>query len=290
MLASSTHDTKRSEDVRARVNVLSEIPAEWYRAIRVWQRLNQDKKVLVAGEAVPSANEEYFLYQTLVGTWPLKPMNGEEHAEFVKRIHTYMEKALREAKVHTSWINPDTEYETAFHGFLDSILDRSSGKAFREAFAPLQEKVARAGIFNSLSQTLLKIASPGLPDFYQGTEIWNFSLADPDNRRPVNYGQLQSLLAGLREAESENPAALVERLAGDPADGSLKMYMTRCALQFRRKHRALLVRGSYLPLRAGGARHKHVIAFARSFEGRTAIVLAGRFFAQLGASTRLAVG
>ncbi|HEV3208551.1 MAG TPA: malto-oligosyltrehalose synthase [Terriglobales bacterium] len=290
MLASSTHDTKRSEDVRARINVLSEIPAEWYRAIRVWQRLNQDRKVLVAGEPAPSANEDYFLYQTLLGAWPLKPMNAEEYSEFVTRVHIYMEKALREAKVHTSWINPDTEYETAFHSFLDSILDRSSGKTFLEAFAPLQAKVARAGIFNSLSQTLLKIASPGLPDFYQGTEIWNFSLADPDNRRPVNYGHLQSLLGQLREAESENPAALVDQLASDPSDGRLKMYVTRCALQFRRKHRALLARGSYLPLRAGGARHKHVIAFARSFEGRTAIVLTGRFFAQLGDPARLPVG
>jgi (1->4)-alpha-D-glucan 1-alpha-D-glucosylmutase len=290
MLASSTHDTKRSEDVRARINVLSEIPAEWYRAIRVWQRLNQGKKLVVAGEAVPSANEEYFLYQTLLGSWPLKPVNSEGHAEFVKRIHTYMEKALREAKVHTSWINPDTEYETAFHSFLDSILDRSSGKAFLEAFAPLQERVARAGIFNSLAQTLLKVASPGLPDFYQGTEIWNLSLADPDNRRPVNYGELQALLAALRQAESGNPAALVDRLAGDPADGSLKMYVTRCALRFRREHRTLLSKGSYLPLRASGARHKHVVAFARSVKGNKAIVLAGRFFAQLGAPGRLPIG
>ena len=189
MLASSTHDTKRSEDVRARINVLSEIPAEWYRAIRAWQRLNEEKKIQVAGEAVPSANEEYFLYQTLLGAWPLNPMDAAGHADFVGRIHTYMEKALREAKVNTSWINPNTEYEAAFHTFLDNILDRATGKPFLELFAPFQAKIARAGIFNSLSQTLLKIAAPGLPDFYQGTEVWNFSLADPDNRRPVDYDQ-----------------------------------------------------------------------------------------------------
>jgi (1->4)-alpha-D-glucan 1-alpha-D-glucosylmutase len=287
MLASSTHDTKRSEDVRARINVLSEIPAEWYRAIRAWQRLNEEKKIQVAGEAVPSANEEYFLYQTLVGAWPLNPMDAAGHADFVGRIHGYMEKALREAKVNTSWINPNTEYEAAFDNFLDAILDRSAGKPFLEAFAPFQTRIGRVGIFNSLSQTLLKIAAPGLPDFYQGTEVWNFSLADPDNRRPVDYDQLQVLLERLHAAESEDPAALVERLVAEPADGSLKLYVTRCALHFRREHRALFAKGSYLPLRVAGEKNKHVIAFARSFRGITVLVLAGRFFAQLGADLRV---
>ncbi len=290
MLASSTHDTKRSEDVRARINVLSEIPSEWYRAIRAWQRLNQDKKVLVAGEAVPSANEEYFLYQTLVGSWPLTPMNSEEHREFVARIHTYMEKALREAKVNTSWVNPNTEYEAAFHSFLDTLLDRSVSKPFLDDFTPFQARIATAGIFNSLSQTLLKIASPGLPDFYQGTEVWNFSLADPDNRRSVNYHQLQTLLARLRTAESENPATLIDRLVAEPSDGSLKLYVTRTALRFRLENRAVFAKGSYLPLRPTGDRHKHLVAFARSFRETTLVVLAGRFFAQLEAQTRLPVG
>ena len=289
MLASSTHDTKRSEDVRARINVLSEIPAEWYRAIRTWQRLNEEKKIPVAGEAVPSANEEYFLYQTLLGAWPLNPMDDAGHAEFLGRIHTYMEKALREAKVNTSWINPNTEYEAAFHSFLDGILDRSSGKPFLDHFAPFQSRIARAGIYNSLSQTLIKMAAPGLPDFYQGTEVWNFSLADPDNRRPVDYGRLQKL-AQLHAAEPESPAALVDRLVADPADGGLKFYVTRCALRFRREHRALFAKGTYLPLRAAGEKNKHVIAFARSFRGTTVLVLAGRFFAQLGADSRVPAG
>jgi (1->4)-alpha-D-glucan 1-alpha-D-glucosylmutase len=290
MLASSTHDTKRSEDVRARINVLSEIPAEWYRASRAWQRLNQEKKILVAGEGVPSANEEYFLYQTLLGAWPLNPMDEAGYADFVGRIHTYMEKALREAKVNTSWINPNTEYESAFHSFLDAILDRTANKTFLEQFSPFQSKVARNGIFNSLSQTLLKIAAPGLPDFYQGTEVWNFSLADPDNRRPVDYERLQTLLGQLHAAESANPAALVDRLVAEPADGSLKLYVTRCALRFRREHRALFAKGSYLPLRAAGEKNRHVIAFVRSFRGTTVLVLAGRFFAQLGADPHAPVG
>ena len=290
MLASSTHDTKRSEDVRARINVLSEIPAEWYRAIRAWQRLNEDKKILVNGEAVPSANEEYFLYQTLVGAWPLQAMNGGEYAEFVERIHGYMEKALREAKVNTSWVNPNAEYESAFRGFLDAVLDPSAGKAFLGDFAPFQARIAKAGILNSLSQTVLKIASPGLPDFYQGTEVLNFSLADPDNRRPVNYEQLQALLARVRDAVDMNSPGLVDRLVADPVDGAVKLHVTRCALRLRREHRALFAKGSYVPLRAMGTRHKNVIAFARSFHGATVIVIAGRFFAQLGAQSRLPVG
>jgi (1->4)-alpha-D-glucan 1-alpha-D-glucosylmutase len=290
MLASSTHDTKRSEDVRARINVLSEIPAEWYRAIRAWQRFNEDKKIMVNGEAVPSANEEYFLYQTLVGAWPLESMNGEAYAEFVGRIHTYMEKALREAKINTSWVNPNAEYEIAFRGFLDAVLDRVAGKPFLDDFAPFQARIAKAGILNSLSQTLLKIASPGLPDFYQGTEVWNFSLADPDNRRPVNYSQLQTLLAQVGDAADVNSAILVDRLVRDPADGALKLYVTRCALRLRRKHRALFAKGSYVPLRGTGTRYKNVVAFARSFRGTTVIVMAGRFFAQLGAQSHFPVG
>ncbi len=290
MLASSTHDTKRSEDVRARINVLSEIPAEWYRAIRAWQRFNEDKKIMVNGEAVPSANEEYFLYQTLVGAWPLQSMNGGEYAEFVGRVHSYMEKALREAKVNTSWVNPNAEYEIAFRSFLDAVLDRVAGKPFLDDFAPFQARIAKAGILNSLSQTLLKIASPGLPDFYQGTEVWNFSLADPDNRRPVNYSQLQTLLAQVGDAADVNSAILVDRLVADPADGALKLYVTRCALRLRRKHRALFAKGSYVPLRGTGTRYKNVVAFARSFRGTTVIVMAGRFFAQLGAQSHFPVG
>jgi (1->4)-alpha-D-glucan 1-alpha-D-glucosylmutase len=290
MLASSTHDTKRSEDVRARINVLSEIPAEWYRAIRAWQRVNLEKKIQVAGEAVPSANEEYFLYQTLLGAWPPTAMDDAGYADFAGRIHTYMEKALREAKVNTSWINPNTEYEGAFHSFLDAMLNRSTNGAFLDQFVPFQSRIASAGIFNSLSQTILKVAAPGLPDFYQGTEVWNFSLADPDNRRQVDYERLQALLKQLQDAQSRDRAALVDRLVADPADGSLKLYVTRSGLRFRQEHRELFAKGSYLPLRAAGERNKHVIAFARSFRGTTVVVLAGRFFTQLEMDSRPPVG
>ena len=290
LLATSTHDNKRSEDVRARINVLSEIPTDWYRAIRSWQLLNRDKKVLVAGDQVPSANDEYFLYQTLVGAWPLRGMNEKEHAEFVSRIGTYMEKALREAKVHTSWINPNTEYESAFQSFLAAILDRSPGNNFLPAFRLFQASIARAGIFNSLSQTLLKITSPGVPDFYQGTEVWNFSLADPDNRRPVDYDRLRSLLKHLRELEDQNTENLVDQLIQDPIDGAIKLYVTRSALRFRRANRELFAKGSYTGLRAAGKKHRHVITFSRSYRQREVVIVAGRFFALPGADRCLPVG
>ncbi len=290
LLATSTHDNKRSEDVRARINVLSEIPTDWYRAIRSWQLLNRDKKVLVAGDQVPSPNDEYFLYQTLVGTWPLRGMNEKEYAEFVRRICSYMEKALREAKVHTSWISPNTEYESAFQNFLAAILDRSPGNNFLTAFQRFQARIARAGIFNSLSQTVLKITSPGVPDFYQGTEVWNFSLADPDNRRPVDYDLLRSLLKKLREVEDQNPENLIDQLIQDPVDGAVKLYVTRLALRFRRANRELFAKGAYSGLRATGEKHRHVIAFSRSYRQREVVVVAGRFFALLGADKALPVG
>ena len=290
LLATSTHDNKRSEDVRARINVLSEIPTDWYRAIRSWQMLNRDKKILVAGDQVPNANDEYFLYQTLVGAWPLHSMNEKEYAEFVSRIGTYMEKALREAKVHTSWISPNTEYESAFQSFLAAILDRSPGNNFLTAFQRFQAMIARPGIFNSLSQTVLKITSPGVPDFYQGTEVWNFSLTDPDNRRPVDYELLRRLLRRLRDAEDQNTENLVDQLIQDPVDGAIKLYVTRSALRFRRANRELFAKGSYTGLRVAGKKQRHVITFSRSYRHREVVVVVGRFFALLVADKSLPVG
>ncbi len=290
ILTTSTHDHKRSEDVRARINALSELPTEWYRAIRSWQQLNADKKISIAGETVPSASEEYYLYQTLVGSWPMSPMNDEQHGDFVRRIHVHMEKALREAKIQTSWVSPNTDYEDAFHTFLDAILLRSPGNSFLDAFVPFQARIAKIGVFNSLSQLLLKITSPGVPDFYQGTEVWNFTLTDPDNRRPVDYEPLRSLLMQLRSDENGDLTALVERLLQSPEDGAIKLYLTRSALRFRRQERELFAKGRYLPLRAIGEKHRHVVAFARSHHGRQILVMAGRLFAQVGADYRLPVG
>ncbi len=281
MSATSTHDTKRGEDVRARINVLSEMPGEWYRAIRRWRDINKRWKTKVGDLLSPGANEEYLLYQTLVGTWPFTPMNEAEHAGYIERIQRYMEKALREAKVHTSWINPNAEYDQAVRDFVASILGLSSDNPFMEDFRQFQAPIAKAGVWNSISQVLLKIASPGVPDFYQGNELWCLDLVDPDNRRPVDYELRRRMLANLRPEAGADSATLLERMASDPSDGAIKLYVTNRAMRLRRDHRDLFAQGSYTPLTAAGSRANHVIGLARSLESVTVIALAGRFFLRL---------
>src|SRR5581483_11818335 len=189
--ASTTHDTKRSEDVRARVNVLSEIPARWGKAVRKWNTLNLPHKISMArGREFPDKNEEYLLYQTLVGTWPLSP---SEREGYVKRIQDFMVKAVREAKVNSSWIRPHKQYEEAMSEFVRKILDPALGAAFLKDFEEFQQSIVQAGLNNGLSQALLKVTAPGIPDFYQGSEIWDFRLVDPDNREPVDYEKRQML-------------------------------------------------------------------------------------------------
>ena len=234
MNSTSTHDTKRSEDVRARINVLSEMPKDWHIAIRRWRQMNSRWKTKVDGEPAPDSNEEYLLYQTLVGTWPLLEMNVEQHQVYVKRIQTYMQKALREAKTHSSWISPHSEYGKAVDDFVEGVLERSRENAFLEDFRRFQHPIARAGVWNSISQLLLKVASPGVPDFYQGSELWSFELVDPDNRHPVDFEARKQMAAELREAAGRDREALVSRLAGNPCDGGIKFYITSRALNFRR--------------------------------------------------------
>jgi (1->4)-alpha-D-glucan 1-alpha-D-glucosylmutase len=278
MLASSTHDTKRSEDARARVNALSEIPVRWYRAVRRWQNMNRDLKTVIEDHAAPDANEEYLLYQTLLGAWPLDAAGGPPQS-FVQRIQAYMVKALREAKIHSSWLNPDEEYEQAARDFISKVLSPES--AFAKDFAEFQAPIARAGMFNSLSQTLLKITSPGVPDFYQGTEIWDFSLVDPDNRRPVDYEHRKRLLDSLRDKGAGDRTSLADDLLRSAPDGRIKMFVTTGALHYRQNDRDLFERGEYLPLQTAGERDRHVVSFARKLGDKTAIVIATRFFMRL---------
>ncbi len=281
MSASSTHDTKRGEDVRARINVLSETPGEWYRAIRRWRDLNRSAKTKVEDRHAPDANEEYLLYQTLVGTWPLYPMNPQEHEGYVRRIDAYMQKALHEAKVHTSWVNPSSEYEKAVTKFIERILAPSPENLFLQDLRQFQGPVAKAGLWNSLAQLLLKIASPGVPDFYQGNDLWAFDLVDPDNRRPVNYDVRRQMLKSLQEQAARDRVALVDRLRENPCDGAIKLFVTSEALRFRRDHRDLFAQGSYTALAAEGNRSRHVVAFARATESQTLIAVIGRFFLKL---------
>ena len=289
MNASSTHDTKRAEDVRARINVLSEMPSEWYRAIRRWRDITRKWKTNVGELIAPDANEEYLLYQTLVGTWPLLPMNAQEHAVYIQRIQNYMQKALHEAKVHTSWISPNAEYDRAVQDFVAKVLHPSAENAFLEDFRQFQAPIAQAGMWNSLSQVLLKIASPGVPDFYQGNELWSFHLVDPDNREPVDFDRRRKMLAKLHEKDPDFKA-LVDRLMNKPCDGAIKLFVTERALRFRRDHRELFAAGSYVPLVADGSRSNHLLAFARQWNGRTVVALASRFFLKLRNSHPLPIG
>ena len=281
MNATSTHDTKRSEDVRARINVLSEIPREWYLAIRRWNHMNRQWKAQIEGRNAPDNNEEYLLYQTLVGTWPLTEMTAEEHAAYVGRIQAYMQKALHEAKAHSSWISPNAEYDQALEDFVSNTLKRSRENLFLEDFRQFQGPIARAGMWNSISQLVLKIASPGVPDFYQGSEIWSFNLVDPDNRQPVDFELRKEIAASLRREPDADPAALMCRLANNACDGGIKLYITSRALRFRRDNPELFAEGNYVPLASQGSRANHVVALARTFHGQTVLAVAGRFFLRL---------
>jgi (1->4)-alpha-D-glucan 1-alpha-D-glucosylmutase len=264
-LTSSTHDTKRSEDVRARINVLSELPRDWRSALTRWTRLNGRKRVSVQGRVAPDRNEEYLLYQTLLGAWPA----GEIDDEFVRRITEFMLKALKEAKVHTSWITPNTEYEEAVLQFVRAILDPAESSAFLDDFVQLQQKVAFFGVFNGLSQTVLKLGSPGVADVYQGNELWDFSLVDPDNRRPVDYALRTEHVRWMLERTNE-PLELTRKLLDTRADGRIKLYILQRMLCLRRERRELFVGGGYTPLRG----NQHVAAFARAAEGQTLVIAA----------------
>lgn len=282
LIATSTHDTKRSEDVRARINVLSEIPDEWRRYLALWRRLNRKNRLLVDGQFVPDRNEEYLFYQTLVGAWPVEEMDEAGYGIFRERMKGYMLKAIREAKVNTSWVNPNTIYEDAVMIFVDSVLGGLPGNQFFREFVPFQKKISHFGMFNSLSQTLLKITCPGVPDFYQGTEIWDFSLVDPDNRRPVDYGLRLEMLRRLRDSEGRTAGHVLSReMTLRKETGEIKLYVTYKALCYRRSNIALFGEGEYMPLETGGKAADYICAFARRLGRSEAIVVVPRFLIRL---------
>lgn len=276
LCATSTHDTKRSEDVRARINVLSEIPQKWKTRILRWSQLNKGCKTEVDGTLAPDRNEEYLLYQTLIGAWPLHALDDDEYKTFSDRIQAYMAKALKEAKLHTSWVNPNHAYDHAVRDFIERILVRSSPNPFLADFLPFQQEIARHGVYNSLSQVLLKIAAPGIPDFYQGTELWDFSLVDPDNRRPVDYVRRTSVLAdfqSVRGIQGSDQRQFVQGLLATVSDGRIKLYLTMVGLHYRRAHASLFLSGEYVPLKVEGTKKKHVCAFARIYEDRAVVAI-----------------
>lgn len=279
LLATSTHDSKRSEDVRARIDVLSELPAEWKLMLRRWRRLNRRHKREVDGGPVPSANDEYLLYQTLLGVWPLVPPDAAALDVLRERAESAMIKAVREAKVHSSWINIDAGYEAALGGFVQSLLAPGEKNLFLADFAAFAVRVARHGLLNSLSLTLLKLASPGVPDIYQGCELWQFNLMDPDNRRPVDFDLRRRLLDDIKRlgvgAPEELPARL-RPLLDDMGDGRVKLYLIQRTLGLRRDLEELFCDGDYLPLNVRGGRADHVCVFARRLGDRALIAIVPR--------------
>jgi (1->4)-alpha-D-glucan 1-alpha-D-glucosylmutase len=281
MLNTSTHDSKRSEDVRTRIDVLSEMPAEWRLRLRGWKRMNRNCKRNLNGRLVPSPNDEYLLYQTLLGAWPLEPMTDEEGRErFRVRIEQYMLKAAREAKRNTSWINRNAEYEGALSSFVRALLTPNAKNRFLPDFEPFQRRISRIGMWSSLSQTLLKLTCPGVPDTYQGADLWDFSLVDPDNRRPVDYDRRKKAFAGIRQSSGDS-SALLANLLEKPEDGRAKQYLIWKTLCLRRHKADLFQNGEYQPVKVEGAKAKHLVAFVRNFEGETAIVVAPRLITGL---------
>jgi (1->4)-alpha-D-glucan 1-alpha-D-glucosylmutase len=277
MNATATHDTKRGEDVRARLNVLSEIPQEWETQVRNWHQMNAAQKTCVEGIDAPDRNDEYFLYQTLVGSFPF---TEDEYPQFVDRLKEYLIKAIREAKVHTNWLRPDDEYENALIHFAEALLKDPEG-SFMQEFRPFQRKIQHYGICNSLSQTLLKFTSPGVPDLYQGSELWDLSMVDPDNRRPVDFERRSEYLKKIKTRSKKNLAALIKELLQSPEDGRLKLFLIHRLLQVRRTHSELFQRGNYQKLTVLGSLKPHVVAFTRELGETQMMVIAPRLLTTL---------
>lgn len=283
MLSSTTHDTKRSEDVRARINAISEMPREWQSLLARWGRVNRTKKTRSENHYLPTRNDEYLLYQTLLGAWPLEAFESTQET-LRRRMRDYMIKAVKEAKVNTSWINPDEEYEEALTHFVDALLQPREHDLFFESFLPFKQRISRLGMLNSLSQSLLKFTAPGVPDIYQGNELWDFSLVDPDNRRPVDYEHRRVLLTDLKASMAvpdKELAARVAALLDTLEDGRSKLYLTWRCLNLRRRAPALFAEGSYLPLETAGEHAEHLVVFARCHAGQTLVTVAPRLFKSL---------
>ena len=262
MLATSTHDTKRSADVRARLDVLSEIPSEWARQLAAWSRANRDLRARVQDRIAPDAQMEYVIYQTLVGMWPATGAAESERGELRERASAFARKAAREAKARTSWIDINEEYERALASFMDALFSRPEFVRELESFVA---RIAPSGELNAIARTVLHLTSPGFPDIYQGDELWNFSLVDPDNRRPVSYESRRAALAGLGVVSplGDIPESIEINWVRRADRDTTKLEIIRDCLRARAAHAALFAHGSYQPLAADGPRGANIFAFAR---------------------------
>jgi (1->4)-alpha-D-glucan 1-alpha-D-glucosylmutase len=275
MNATSTHDTKWSEDVRARVNVLSEMPREWSRHLRRWSTMNTRHKTTVDGKHVPTPNEEVLFYQAMLGIWPLVPFSEIDKQSLESRLEEFLVKAAKEAKTETSWLSPNEKHESALRKFVSSLLAVSLGDPFFIDFLKLHREVAFLGACNSCSQLVLKITGPGVPDFYQGNELWNPCLTDPDNRRAVDFRIRMVALEQLGR-DRESGEMWLSVLLDNWADGYLKLHLTSCLLNFRRSHHEFFSHASYIPLSVRGVHDQSVFAFARGLGDEWLMVLVPR--------------
>ena len=272
MNTTATHDTKRGEDVRARLNVLSEIPQEWSQQVNCWREINQTYKQ----EGMPDTNDEYLFYQTLLGTYPFEE---NELVDFPNRIKDYILKAVREAKVYTAWLRPDEEYEQAFLNFIDRCLKDKSD--FLQQLRPWQQKIAEYGIYNSLSQVLIKNTAPGVPDLYQGAELWELSLVDPDNRRPVDYQKRREFLQDIKNQSFQTILRLIKELIATKENGKIKLFLTHQLLTARKKYSELFQNGDYQEIEVTGEHQDSIIAFSRNYGDKTIVAIAPRFLTRI---------
>lgn len=268
MNSTSTHDTKRGEDVRARLNVVSDLAPEWETKVRYWMELNREKKKEINGKIVPTNNEEYLIYQTLTGIWPF---DDKIEDSFRNRLEAYFTKAMRESKTHTTWNDPDEDHERTLIEFINEILDPE--REFYGSFTEFQHKIRQFGLINSLTQVILKMTCPGIPDVYQGTELWDLSLVDPDNRRPVDYERRQNKLKELMDTDDAHAEKLVMDLLSQPGSGEIKLWFTHLLLHERKLNPGLFTVGEYIPLEVTGDMRAHVIAYARRANSSWAVVI-----------------
>ncbi|MEP7067502.1 MAG: malto-oligosyltrehalose synthase, partial [Gemmatimonadota bacterium] len=275
MLATNTHDTKRSADVRARIDALSEVPREWAEQLARWERAHRGLKVRVHDRLAPDAHMEYVIYQTLVGVWPVYRSDAGERDALCARVSEFARKAAREAKGRTSWTDPDEEYEGALACFIRSLFDRAEFVRELEAFV---ESIAASGALNAIARTVLHLTSPGFPDIYQGDELWNYSLVDPDNRREVSYEVRERLLG---ELEAMSPIGDISQVMNSLdltviGEDALKLVIIQRILLARAANAELFAHGDYRPLGAHGSHADHLFAFARRTLGAAAIVVVPR--------------
>ncbi|MDD5319289.1 MAG: malto-oligosyltrehalose synthase [Methylococcales bacterium] len=283
MLCLSSHDTKHSADMRARINVLSEIPERWQDAVLYWRRVNKSQKTKM-GHAVIARNDEYLFYQVLIGTWPLTGMNDSELTDYRERIENYMIKAVREAKLYTSWINSNEDYEQAVSQFVRRCLDVNASPLFLKDFTEFETQIRKPGLYNALAQTVLHLTSPGVPDIYQGNELWQFSLVDPDNRRPVDFNKNRQLLsemeAMLAQRDVDRPQ-FIRTLLENIEDGRIKLFVVMQTLRFRHHHAALFRNGEYLKINIHGIGSDQLLAFARKDQDNFTVIVVPRLMEQL---------